>query len=277
MPSDNPPSDDGTAKENPSAGSAMTSKNDDTSNEQSASQGPTLVQRFRQRRSRSLDDAYRIRRRHRILEDHFRVAPSVPPPPSTAPNKKVPRQKPSSRRLNNKQQRLVVLPGVPRHDPDVSRDLHDFFNLVVLVPIVVLNVMNWNSERLLSGITDILLGHDSITTSHDHKQSISQIPLSIGGYVMPWTLTANDYSSKIAAAWTGDWFAAFFYLTTAYFAIDLLWILIIPKCVKSPGTILQHHVGTYRHTSEWILELDQQDSPVVTVLIHTHTAISLWT
>jgi hypothetical protein len=29
--------------------------------------------------------------------------------------------------------KLVVLPGLPKQDDDWSRDLHDFFNLIVLV------------------------------------------------------------------------------------------------------------------------------------------------
>ena len=45
-------------------------------------------------------------------------------------------------------------------------------------------------------------------------------------------------------AWTGQWFELFFALTVIYFAIDLIWICCIPKCVRSPGTIIQHHIAT---------------------------------
>lgn len=46
------------------------------------------------------------------------------------------------------------------------------------------------------------------------------------------------------AAWTGEWFNVFFYYTQAYFISDLLWLLLIPSCVRSPMTIIQHHIAT---------------------------------
>ena len=98
----------------------------------------------------------------------------------------------------------VVLPGVPKHDDDWARDSHDFFNLIVLIPVVALNVINWNWEMILS---------------------------------MP-------KNKSVADAWTGDFFDLFFGVTFLYFVVDLLWILLIPSCVKSPSTIIQHHVAT---------------------------------
>jgi hypothetical protein len=101
--------------------------------------------------------------------------------------------------------RPVVLPGAPRYEPDWDRDVHDFFNLVALVPIVVLNVLNWNAEKL-------------------------------------WKVAKG--TGSIRQAWTGDWFQPFFAITFMYFIVDLIWILRVPSCVKSPLTIFQHHVCT---------------------------------
>jgi hypothetical protein len=101
-------------------------------------------------------------------------------------------------------ERKLVLPGVPQHEEDWLRDSHDFFNLVVLIPIIALNVMNWNWETLLN---------------LKKKQTIVD-------------------------AWTGEWFEMFFFSVVAYFAADLMWMFIVPKCVKSPMTIIQHHVVT---------------------------------
>lgn len=97
-----------------------------------------------------------------------------------------------------------LLPGVPKHDNDWARDSHDFFNLVMLIPIVVLNMMNWNWDILL------------------------------------------DRSSKktIPEAWTGEWFDVFWKLTAVYFIADLIWVCLIPNCVKSPSTIVKHHIVT---------------------------------
>jgi len=102
----------------------------------------------------------------------------------------------------------VLLPGVPRYDDDILRDSHDFFNLVALVPLSVLNVMNWNWDKLA-----LVLKQRSLSAA----------------------------LSTLQDSWTGDWFGAFFSVTAAYFILDLLWILLVPSCVKSPGIILQHH------------------------------------
>jgi len=115
----------------------------------------------------------------------------------------------------------LALPGVPNYEDDWARDSHDFFNLIVLIPIVVLNVMNWNWDRLFN------LGK---------KQ-------------------------RLADAWTGEWFDLFFWATVSYFVTDFFWVVIVPKCVKSPAVIIQHHIVTliyllvpfYRPQSRWCM------------------------
>ena len=144
------------------------------------------LSRLRKRRSRS---APAKMRRHNVLEEHFRID----------------------------RERQVVLPGVPKHEQDWARDVHDFFNLIVLIPIVVLNVMNWNWEKLLN--------------------------VSLGAMI-----ASGDFS-RINEAWTGQWFDLFFGCTVAYFVADLLWVLMIPNCVRSPMTIIQHHVVTLIYVS----------------------------
>jgi hypothetical protein len=98
----------------------------------------------------------------------------------------------------------VVLPGVPKHDDDWARDSHDFFNLVALLCLNLFNILNWNWDEIFSA-------------------------------------TRN---TKIEELWTGEYFQLFFYVTLFYFVVDLLWVFVIPSCVKSPATILQHHVAT---------------------------------
>jgi hypothetical protein len=147
------------------------------------------LSRFRKRRARSAPPALRTP----MMEQHFRVD----------------------------RERKVVLPGVPKHDDDLARDSHDFFNLIVLVPIVALNVMNWNWDKIFK----------------------------LGG------------KGTIEDAWTGEWFQTFFFSVLSYFVVDLLWILIVPKCVKSPSTIYQHHIVTilyimipyYRPDIQWCM------------------------
>lgn len=132
------------------------------------------IKRFRRFRSRSAPAS--TRKRHPLIEDHYRVD----------------------------SEKRQVLPGLPKHDDDWKRDTHDFFNLVILVPVVVLNVMNWNWDKLFD--------------------------LSTG--------------FSVEDAWTGEFFEPFLNITVSYFIIDLLWVSIVPSCVKSPGTIIQHHIAT---------------------------------
>jgi hypothetical protein len=43
-----------------------------------------------------------------------------------------------------------LLPGLPVNDDENdARDLHDFFNLIALVPVVVLNIINWDWDILV--------------------------------------------------------------------------------------------------------------------------------
>mmetsp|Transcript_27677 Transcript_27677/g.67344 ORF Transcript_27677/g.67344 Transcript_27677/m.67344 type:complete len:214 (-) Transcript_27677:1646-2287(-) len=66
---------------------------------------------------------------------------------------------------------------------------------------------------------------------------------------------------KLLDSWTGEWFDTFLFATTLYFLVDLIWILIVPKCVKSPSTIVQHHIFTmlyilipyYHHDKRWAM------------------------
>jgi len=112
---------------------------------------------------------------------------------------------------NNKQQHVkVLLPGLPRYEADSDRDAHDFFNLVVLVPITVLNVMNWNWDKLAL---------------------VLQQP------------TFDKAILQLQHSWTGDWFTLFFATTATYFITDLIWIWRVPHAVKSPTIILQHHAA----------------------------------
>ena len=134
----------------------------------------------------------RGRRRRLLVEDHYRVDPDD----------------------------KTLLPGLPiNDDEDVIR--HDFFNLIALVPVVVLNALNWNWDVLL-----------------DPRSNLT-----------------------MRQAWTGEWFPPFYAVTMGYFVADLIWVLLGPRCVKSPGVIVQHHVATllyliipYRHPEDgWLM------------------------
>lgn len=106
-----------------------------------------------------------------------------------------------------------LLPGLPSKESNFARDCHDFFNLIVLVPIVVLNVLNWDWDKFINGV------------NRHNKLKIDEVPF--------------------VHAWTGHYFELFFWTTVAYFLVDLIWVCVIPKCVKSPSTIIQHHIAVF--------------------------------
>ncbi|KAL7542520.1 hypothetical protein ACHAXR_011850 [Thalassiosira sp. AJA248-18] len=131
--------------------------------------------------------------------------------PSTAPRKRtysaparIDNYSPLSHHYRVDPDDKKLLPGLPVNDDDWARDVHDFFNLISLVPVVVLNVINWN-----------------------------------------WDILLDAHSKKtMQQAWTGEWFPLFYAITIGYFVADLIWVLLVPNCVKSPGVIIQHHVAT---------------------------------
>jgi hypothetical protein len=125
----------------------------------------------------------------------------------------------------------VVLPGVPSYEEDWARDTHDYFNLIVLVPVTVLNIMNWNWDVLLTELSYGGQTYKNHTGSRGNNNSI--------GYVSYY----EHLLHTVQSAWTGDWFDIFFYFTAAYFILDLLWIIVLPICVKSPSVIIQHHIA----------------------------------
>lgn len=127
----------------------------------------------------------------------------------------------------------VILPGVPSYEEDWARDTHDYFNLIILVPVTVLNIMNWNWDILLS------LGNSNNHHHHHRNNNHSSNNNDYIGYME----YIEQMVDTLQSAWTGDWFDIFFYFTAAYFIIDLLWIIILPICVKSPSTIIQHHIA----------------------------------
>jgi hypothetical protein len=61
-----------------------------------------------------------------------------------------------------------------------------------------------------------------------------------------WDLLISVKSSHTSAweAWTGDWFNSLYFYAQSYFVVDLLWIILVPQCVRSPTTIIQHHIAT---------------------------------
>jgi len=65
--------------------------------------------------------------------------------------------------------------------------------------------------------------------------------------MMNWNweqMLSSKRRKPIETTWTGDYFIEFWKFTMFYFVVDLLWVCIIPRCVRSPTTIIQHHLVT---------------------------------
>lgn len=158
-----------------------------------------LIERLNAKR-KQVQHQQRLRGKKRsLVEDFYRVetvsSPSI---------KKKQKEEKATTQANKRFK--VVLPGLPSYEADWARDSHDFFNLIVLVPVLVLNAINWNWEILADS-------------------------------------TSLDDLSTLHKAWSGEYFDYFFWTSAGYFLVDLLWVAINPICVKSPATILQHHVA----------------------------------
>lgn len=95
--------------------------------------------------------------------------------------------------------------GPKLHDKNMARTVHDIFNLVALLPICLLNLMCWNWGKL---------------------------PGLFSG------------AETIPSMWTGTFFAPFFFTTLVYFLADVIWVIVVPKCVASPSIIIGHHCAT---------------------------------
>ena len=170
-----------------SARKATNSNNSSINNRQRASSEPSVSNSTRSQSSSIVQD-YTL-----LVEEHYQIDPK------------------------SKQ----LLPGLPFDkkrsklpkdidDDDNARDIHDFFNLICLVPVVILNGINWNWDILL------------------------------------YELKFAGGKKTIQDAWLNhpDYFPLFFAITIAYFVADLLWVMLIPNCVKSPNVIIQHHIAT---------------------------------
>lgn len=89
---------------------------------------------------------------------------------------------------------------------DIAREKHDFFNLVALLPLIIVNFYNWQVDKVIQG----------------------HFP---------------------GDAWTGQYFWELWGVTALYFLADLVWVVRVPICVKSPGVIIKHHVFAIAYMS----------------------------
>jgi len=96
--------------------------------------------------------------------------------------------------------------GPLRQDSNLARDVHDWFNLVALLPVIALNLKNWSCSTILG-------------CALEGKHSLTSI-------------------------WHGEVFLAFWWTTMVYFIVDILFVMFLPQCVKSPKVIMQHHLAT---------------------------------
>mmetsp|Transcript_11009 Transcript_11009/g.19953 ORF Transcript_11009/g.19953 Transcript_11009/m.19953 type:complete len:361 (-) Transcript_11009:96-1178(-) len=101
-----------------------------------------------------------------------------------------------------------VMLGPLRHNANLARDVHDWFNLVALLPVIAFNVANWSC----------------------YTGTLSICGLT-GGVNLP-------------DLWHGEAYQTFWWVTCSYFIADLAFVIFLPQCVKSPGVIIKHHVAT---------------------------------
>eukprot|EP00929_Paragymnodinium_shiwhaense_P055275 TRINITY_DN27700_c0_g4_i1.p1 TRINITY_DN27700_c0_g4~~TRINITY_DN27700_c0_g4_i1.p1 ORF type:complete len:396 (+),score=84.15 TRINITY_DN27700_c0_g4_i1:132-1319(+) len=105
--------------------------------------------------------------------------------------------------------------GPLHQDDNRARDVHDWFNLVALLPVIWMNFANW---RCSSG-----------------SKFCGLFAMSLG---------LGDQAVSVTDLWQGDSFVSFWWTTFTYFILDLIWMVVLPNCVRSPGVIIKHHLAT---------------------------------
>lgn len=100
--------------------------------------------------------------------------------------------------------RLSLMPPMT---PEVRAELHDRFNLACIAFINVINFLNWRLDTAAWKNFSLLDGHDE------------------------W-----------ASRWTGDYEQSLLVALFAYMVFDTLFVCVFPQSVKTPGSILLHHV-----------------------------------
>jgi len=101
--------------------------------------------------------------------------------------------------------------GPVAEQTNLTRQVHDFFNLVALIPIILLNIMNWASPHTLWGPEGL----------------------------------RKDVSLEML--WEGGFSEEFWWLSLGYFVFDFLFVFTFPKCVHSPEVVLCHHVAAMNY------------------------------
>jgi len=85
--------------------------------------------------------------------------------------------------------------------------MHDVFNVVCVASLNILNIMNWR--------------HDAASWS---------------------SLRLSDGASAWAERWGGEYHELFVAATFFYMLADIVFLFVLPQCVKIPGPIVVHHV-----------------------------------
>lgn len=62
-------------------------------------------------------------------------------------------------------------------------------------------------------------------------------------FIIATTVLNYDFDVfSLKISWTGDYFWLNWVTTLVYFFVDLVWVAMVPICVKSPGVIIKHHI-----------------------------------
>jgi len=114
-----------------------------------------------------------------------------------------------------------LLPGIPNDNSPITtpRLYHDIFNIITLPPLILINMLNWK-RGVWWDLYTLLFREESE-----------------GGIIM-------GVEKKMMMNWEGRWYVVGWWGYYVYFLVDFGVIWSFPGCVKSPKTILQHHILT---------------------------------
>mmetsp|Transcript_34935 Transcript_34935/g.53573 ORF Transcript_34935/g.53573 Transcript_34935/m.53573 type:complete len:278 (+) Transcript_34935:243-1076(+) len=82
---------------------------------------------------------------------------------------------------------------------------------------------------------------DIIKERHDLFNLVALLPMNLF-LILNWDWELLFQGNGLDVVWTGNYFWSYYFYTLSYFLVDTIFVWLQPECVKSPKTIIRHHL-----------------------------------
>lgn len=82
--------------------------------------------------------------------------------------------------------------------------------------------------------------HEVVIHDRDRHDifNLVALPIMLGAVLMNWDLGVL-FVRGLEESWSNHYFFELIFVVGLYFLLDLMWVAVVPTCVKSPGTIIK--------------------------------------